>query len=362
MRRNRFVAYFDDSEDIATKIFVINEDDDVMMNGNGRDKPGRPDAIPNPTRKLKIAIVGAKASGKTTYLSALLQYLEHQFGPSFGGRRVPKPGDAKALDRSNQLANFVKSGIALDPTDSAVNFLDVAVGTSVADPRTKFTYKMLISATSPVGEFEFLDLAGEDLATAETLMHYKDGLQEADLIIFLFDPLQLPQVRNLLAGKMALPPSNAADPAVIWENLKEVVGPIGSRKNPNQKVAVAISKFDAVTLGMNSGDFNFFESFDSAMALTRDPYASNPNPPAPGARKDFNTIDGGDINSETKALLRLIGLTVEADLDKDPNGWPEQNVKYFVVSALGQGIKGRTHGLSSFRIGDPIRWALANQS
>jgi hypothetical protein len=187
-------------------------------------------------------------------------------------------------------------------------------------------------------------------------------LQEADLIIFLFDPLQLPQVRNLLAGKMALPPSNAADPAVIWENLKEVVGPIGSRKNPNQKVAVAISKFDAVTLGMNSGDFNFFESFDSAMALTRDPYASNPNPPAPGARKDFNTLDGGDINSETKALLRLIGLTVEADLDKDPNGWPEQNVKYFVVSALGQGIKGRTHGLSSFRIGDPIRWALANQS
>lgn len=360
--RNRFVAYFDDSEDIATTIFVINEDDDALMNGNGRDKPGRPDALPNPARKLKIAIVGAKASGKTTYLSALLQYLEHQFGPSFGGRLVPKPGDAKALDRSNQLANFVKSGIALDPTDSAVNFLDVAVGTSVADPRTRFTYKMLISATSPVGEFEFLDLAGEDLATAETLMHYKDGLQEADLIVFLFDPLQLPQVRNLLAGKMALPPSNAADPAVIWENLKEVVGPIGSRKNPNQKVAVAISKFDAVTLGMNSGDFNFFESFDSAMALTRDPYASNPNPPAPGARKDFNTLDGGDINSETKALLRLIGLTVEADLDKDPNGWPEQNVKYFVVSALGQGIKGRTHGLSSFRIGDPIRWALANQS
>ena len=360
--RNRFVAYFDDSEDIATKIFVINEDDDVMMNGNGRDKLGRPDALPNPARKLKIAVVGAKASGKTTYLSALLQYLEHQFGPSFGGKLVPKPGDAKALDRSNQLANFVKTGIALDPTDSAVNFLDVAVGNSVADPRTRFSYKMLISASSPVGEFEFLDLAGEDLATAETLMHYKDGLQEADLIIFLFDPLQLPQVRNLLAGKMALPPSNAADPAVIWENLKEVVGPIGSRKNPNQKVAVAISKFDALSLAMQSGQFTFFETFDSAMALTRDPYASNPNPPAPGARKDFNTLDGGDIHSETKAILRLIGLTVEADLDKDPNGWSEQNLKYFVVSALGQGIKGKTHGLSSFRIGDPIRWALANQS
>ncbi len=358
--RNRFVAYFDDNEDIKTKVFVVNDDDDMMMNGNGLDKPGRPDCLPNPGRKLKIAIVGAKASGKTTYLSALLQYLEHQFGPSFGGKLVPKPGDAKALDRWQQLANFVKSGIALDPTDSAANFKDVAVGTSVADPRTKFTYKMLISATSPVGEFEFLDLAGEDLATVENLDLYKNDLQEADLVIFLFDPLQLPEVRSLLAGKMALPPSNAADPAVIWENLKEVIGPVGSRKNPNQKIAIAISKFDAVTTAMTSNLFTFFETFDSAMALNRDPYASNPNPPAANARKDFNTLDGGDINSETKAILRRIGLTVVSDLDQDPGGWGEQNVRYFVVSALGQGIKGRTHGLSSFRIGDPIRWALAN--
>ena len=359
---NRYVAYFSDSENILTKIFVINDDKDSAMNGNGSDKPGRPQCVPNPNRKLKIAIIGAKASGKTTYVSALLQYLEHQFGPSFGGRLAPKPGDAKALERSSQLANFVRSGIALDATDTAVNFKDSPVGASVADPRTKFTYKMLISATSPVGEFEFLDVAGEDLATVETMSYYRDSLQEADLIIFLFDPLQLPEVRNLLVGMMALPPSNAASPAVIWENLKEVVGPIGSRKNPNQKVAVAMSKFDALTLAMNSGLFAFSEALDSAMALNRDPYASNPSQPSPGASKDFNRLDGAAVSAETKALLRLVGLSVEADLDKDPNGWGEQNVGYFSVSALGQGVKGRTHGISSFRIGDPIRWALANQS
>ena len=360
--RNRFVAYFDKSEQIATKIFVINEDEDVAMNGDGRDRPGRPDAIANPTRALKIAIVGAKASGKTTYLAALIQYLQHQFAPSFGGRLVPKPGDAKAQARAEQLNNFVRSGIPLPPTDSAFGFTDQAVGADVLDPRTRFSYKMLISSTSPVGELEFLDLAGEDLATPQALSLYQDGLQEADLIIFRFDPLQLPQVRNLLKGQMEMPPSNAADPAIIWDNLKQVIGPVGSRKNPNQKVAVAISKFDAVTTAMESGHFTFFETFDSAMSIMRDPYATNPNPPSPGAKRDFNILDGGDVNSETKALLRLIGLTAEADLDQDPNGWAPQNVKYFVVSALGQGIKGRTHGLSSFRIGDPIRWALANQS
>jgi hypothetical protein len=146
---------------------------------------------------------------------------------------------------------------------------------------------MLISATSPVGEFEFLDVAGEDLATAETVNYYRDALQEADLIIFLFDPLQLPEVRNLLVGMMALPPSNAASPAVIWENLKEVVGPVGSRKNPNQKVAVTMSKFDALTLAMSSGNFAFSEALDSAMALNRDPYASNPSQPSPGAEKRY---------------------------------------------------------------------------
>ena len=359
---NRFVAYFDGSEGIVTKVFVINEDDDIAMNGNGREFPGRPECLPNPQRKLKVAIVGAKASGKTTYLSALLQYLEHQFGPSFGGSLVPKPGDAKALDRSTQLSKFVKSGIALDPTDSAENFKDVAIGSSVADPRTKFTYKMLVANASPVGEFEFLDLAGEDLATPETLSHYKEGLQEADLIIFLFDPLQVPSVRNLVTGMMALPPDNAANPIVIWSNLIEVIGPVGQRKNPNQKIAIAISKFDTITLAMNSGHFNFDETIDSAMAINRDPYATNPTTPDPRVRKDFNVLDGGDVNMETKAILRLIGLPIGADLDADPNGWPMQNVKYFVVSALGQGIKGRTHGLSSFRIGDPIRWALANQS
>ena len=359
---NRYIAYFADSENILTKVFVINDDKDTAMNGNGLDKPGRPQCLANPNRKLKIAIIGAKASGKTTYVSALLQYLEHQFGPSFGGRLAPKPGDAKALERSSQLANFVRSGIALDATDTAVNFLDSPVGASVADPRTKFTYKMLISATSPVGEFEFLDVAGEDLATVETMDYYRDALQEADLIIFLFDPLQLPEVRNLLVGMMALPPSNAASPAVIWENLKEVAGPIGSRKNPNQKVAVTMSKFDALTLAMSSGNFAFSEALDSAMALNRDPYASNPSQPSPGASKDFNRLDGAAVSAETKALLRLVGLSVEADLDKDPNGWGELNVGYFSVSALGQGVKGRTHGISSFRIGDPIRWALANQS
>ena len=359
--RNRFVAYFDDAT-IKTKIFVINEDDELAMNGDNLQEPPGRAVIPNPARKLKIAIVGAKASGKTTYLAALLQYLEHQFGSTFGGKLIPKPGDSKAQARSTQLANFVRSGQPLPPTDSAINFTDVAVGTDVEDPRTTFSYKMLLSANSPVGEFEFLDLAGEDLSTTGTLELYKKDLQEADLIIFLFDQLQQPEVRRLLIGAMAVPQENAAQPAVIWGNLKEVIGPIGSRTNPNQKVAIAISKFDAVQLAMETGNFTFQETIDSAMAINRDPYATHPVNINPAARRDFNYRDAGDVHAETKALLRLIKLAAEADLDEDPMGWPTGNVKYFVVSALGQGIKGRTHGLSSFRIGDPIRWALANNS
>jgi hypothetical protein len=274
-----------------------------------------------------------------------------------------KPGDEKAKDRADQLAAFVSDGIALPPTDSANNF-DGAVGTTTEDPRTKFSFKMGIAATTPVGEFEFLDLAGEDLATVESLSLYKSGLQEADLIIFLFDPLQVPAVKSLALGHMELPPDNAANPLRIWENLKEVIGPPESRVNPNQKIAITVSKFDAITLAMKSGSFIFAETLDSAMAINRDPYAINNREQASrdNGQKDFNTRDGGNVNLETRAILRLIGIPIAAELDVDPAGWGEQNVKYFVVSALGQGIRGRVHGLSSFRIGDPIRWALANQS
>ncbi len=359
--RNRFVAYFDDPT-IKTKVFVINEDDEFAMNGNGLQEPVGRAVIANPERKLKIAIVGAKASGKTTYLAALLQYLEHQFGSTFGGKLVPKPGDSKAQARSKQLESFVRTGQPLPPTDSAINFTDVAVGTDVDDPRTTFSYKVLLSANSPVGEFEFLDLAGEDLSSTSTLELYKNDLQEADLIIFLFDPLQQPEVRRLLIGSMAVPQENAAEPAVIWENLKEVIGPIGSRKNPKQKIAISISKFDAVQLAMETGNFTFLETIDSAMAINRDPYSTHPTKINAAAKRDFNYLDAGDVHAETKAILRLIRLSAEADLDLDPMGWPTGSVKYFVVSALGQGVKGRTHGLSSFRIGDPIRWALANNA
>jgi hypothetical protein len=356
--RNRFVAYFADPT-IKTKVFVINEDDEFAMNGNGLQEPVGRAVIPNPERKLKIAIVGAKASGKTTYLAALLQYLEHQFGASFAGTLVPKSGDAKAQARSRQLENFVRNGQPLPPTDSVINFLDVQVGSDVEDPRMKFTYEMYNSWNSPVGQFEFLDLAGEDLDN-QNLEHYKNDLQEADLIIFLFDPLQTPQVKNILAGAMAIP-VGAANPQIIWQNLKNIVGPLETRKNPNQKVAVAISKFDTIQLAMKTGKFTFPEIIDSAMALNRDPYATHPKNINPAAQRDFNYRDAGDVQAETKAILRLIGTPGQDVLDQDPAGWPG-NVKYFVVSALGQGIKGRAHGLSSFRIGDPIRWALANNA
>lgn len=360
---NRFVAYFDEEQPIATKIFVINEDDNIKMNGNGMDKPGRPVCLPNPSRKLKIAIVGAKASGKTTYVAALLQYLEHQFAPSFGASLFPVSGDIKAEARAKQLSDFVKKGIALPATESANQFTDIAVGTNVDDPRTKFTFEMQGNLqNSPVGSFEFIDLAGEDLSTVDALMHYEQALKEADLVIFLFDPLQVPAVRDLATGKMELPPENTINPVAIWTNLKRVIGPTAGSRNPNQKIAIAISKFDTITMGMRLGQFVFQETIDSAMAITRDPYARNPEVSQGSAEKDFNWLDGGDVNMETKAILRLIGLPAGANLASDPEGWGENNVKYFVVSALGQGIKGRAHGLSSYRIGDPIRWALANPS
>jgi hypothetical protein len=214
--------------------------------------------------------------------------------------------------------------------------------------------------SSPVREFEFLDLAGEDLSTVEVLSHYQAGLKEADLIVFLFDPLQVPAVRNLATGKMRLPPENTVNPIAIWTNLKKVIGTPETGRNPNQKMAIAISKFDSITMAMKLGHFNFDETIDSAMSINRDPYARNPEISQHLVEKDFNTRDGGDVNMETKAILRLIGLPAGANLSADPDGWGESNTQYFVVSALGQGIKGRAHGLSSFRIGDPIRWALAN--
>lgn len=311
----------------------------------------RPDAPGNPSKKLSIALVGAKRSGKTTYAQALLHYIEKQFTENFASRVFPGDGDELAKHKLETVHSFVKDGALPPGTKSARLFSSSVEAVELEDPRrgAKFEFQ---GAHTPLGSIELFDLAGEDMDSVEDLQLYADQLRSADLIIFLLDPMQIQTVETVAAGRLAMP-GRSTDPFVVLSNLEKVLGPFEERTNKNQKLAITISKFDALVKAFESEASQFQGALSKGMAVTRDPNAFT--------RQAYNAYDGREVDAEVRAILKALGQDAFAAIAQDGKRFSQENVKFFVVSALGHDTRNRANGISSFRIGDPIRWALQDQ-
>jgi hypothetical protein len=325
----------------GTPVFVV---DELMSNV-------RPDAPGNPSKGLSIALVGAKRSGKTTYAQALLHYVERQFTENFASRVFPGEGDELAKHKLETVHNFVKDGALPPGTKSARLFSSSAEAVELDDPRrgAKFEFE---GAHTPLGSIELFDLAGEDMDSVEDLQLYAEQLRAADLIIFLLDPMQIQTVETVAAGRLAMP-GRSTDPFVVLRNLEKVLGPVEDRSNKNQKLAITISKFDALVRAFESEASPFKDALSKGMAVTRDPNAFT--------RHAYNSYDGREVDAEVRAILKALGQDAFSAIAQDGSRFSQENVKFFVVSALGHDTRNRANGISSFRIGDPIRWALQDQ-
>lgn len=139
-----------------------------------------------------IALVGAKASGKSTYVSVLVNEVRNRVGRAFDASLAAMGSDTQRRDR--EMAEDLYERLRLPGTTrpAALGFNDPLL------------YRLSLPRRGRLGDgtrhtaLVFFDAAGEDLKSSEAMDRYTHYLGAADGIILLVDPLQLGAVRDQL--------------------------------------------------------------------------------------------------------------------------------------------------------------------
>jgi hypothetical protein len=288
---------------------------------------------------LGVVMVGARQSGKTTYLSGLVGHLENALLPKLGGYLHPIDPESEA--KLAEHRSMIRAGQLFGGTRSAAE-------------NEQLLRPMVASiGRAPDGRHRALslfDVAGEDMSTAETVRPYAPALAGADLIVILIDPLQLNGIREWLGGVVQLPEQGALPLTVVTNVVNEIRRRQGTptEQLPN-RVAVVFSKFDGIQAAAKAPRSSVSRLIGPGNALWRDPYV------------DYQGVylepDGRRVHDEVRALL--VAMNERALVEEIERSF--RQFQYFALSALGHGPRGRqltVGGASPQRVGDPLRWLL----
>lgn len=284
-----------------------------------------------------VALAGARASGKSIYIAVLVKLLQ-QLGEEQG--RVVKPADRSTEERYefHYEEPFFKE-MGLLPATPPMHSSD-------AYQRDPLIFDLgLWSVDGQEQRQVFLalrDVAGEDLENLPDDRSELEFFRHAHEILFLFDPMTVEEIAQLLRGTV---PTDGlgADPAHVLDNLLKVVGDGGP------KLAVALSKFDTLRNLENSGINDWAEimgNYGAAFNRQLEPLYSGSDPELLSAEV-YSLL----VRLEAKRLLNLLAT---------PQGQAMQ-VRYFATSALGKQPHGshlKRTGIAPFRCLDPLLWLL----
>nr|WP_245652914.1 hypothetical protein [Herbidospora sakaeratensis] len=282
-----------------------------------------------------IAMIGAKESGKTVFLTVLL----HELGNSVARRfRLSVQGSD---DHTRDQLRLHGSGLY---GDGRLPFTTVSAA-------ARYTRPLVFNVQQPgnglVGGrretiMSFFDTAGEDLSLQESVELNTRYLAAAGGVILLLDPLRMPGARRFTSGQdVAAGVRGGFDtPLNILSRVTDLLR-VTSGRGPAKKIrvpiAVAFSKLDAL-----------WDSFDPGSPLAREPHDGRPV---------LDLDDCTAVHDHVRALLYEWG---EEQIDQLLDANYEQ-YSFFGLSALGGPPReGRVVGaVRPYRVEDPFLWLLA---
>lgn len=278
-----------------------------------------------------IAIIGGRATGKTHYIASLITRLQHEVGKNFGFT-VRMLGDQtqERWERDFYTPLFVRKTI-LQPSRPAE-----------IDPEIKspliFRLTFNGSRYRRVLNLSFFDSAGEDMGSLVTMALQNRYITYADGIIFLLDPLQIPNVRQQLPSANFPPADLKASPEYIVGRLRDLFER-EHRLRPTQKVKVPIaftlSKIDTLFPLLEPGS-----EFHHAGHLAR-------------------SFDLDDVQSVHSEILTYLSLWMNPNFcNIIHNSFARYN--YFGISSLGEqpDQNNRLSAINPIRVEDPFLWIL----
>ncbi|MFS8197418.1 TRAFAC clade GTPase domain-containing protein [Streptomyces sp. CWNU-52B] len=189
-----------------------------------------------------IALVGAKASGKSTYVAVLVNELNRRVGQAFDASLAAMGQGTQQRDKEMAQDLYERLRLPDATRPAALGFNDPLLYRLSLPRRGRF------GSGSRHTTLVFFDAAGEDLAGADAVDRYTRYLSAADGIILLVDPLQLGSVRDRLPrDEGPALPAVETPPQQIAADLATQLrahGRGGSRGRVSTPIAVAVTKTD----------------------------------------------------------------------------------------------------------------------
>ncbi|GLW61878.1 hypothetical protein Arub01_01220 [Actinomadura rubrobrunea] len=287
-----------------------------------------------------IALIGAKGSGKTVYMTVLLHELMHSVGRRFDAAVVGSDDHTRS--------EFSKK---YEETLYRRNVLPGTTRPGQAELRRPLVFKVtldggrrLLRARDRHTITSFFDTAGEDLISRRSVDLNVRYLRAADGIILLLDPLQMRGARAGVRPGTPLPElDERTDSPVnvltrVTEVLHEAHG-LGPSRRIDVPVAVAFSKIDALR-----------HAFPPDSPLLRDP---------PEDRPVFDQTDSLAVHDHVRALLHeWDGAQIDQIMRRNYAAF-----RYFGLSSLGGSPTADNRvdprGIHPYRVADPFLWLLS---
>ncbi len=190
-----------------------------------------------------IAIIGARASGKSHYIASLINRLEMVVADSFQ-MHLQKIGDEteERWTRDFYTPLFVRKTV-LQPNKPAS--IDPQV-------RIPLIFRLITrrNGSTRALNLSFFDTAGEDMTSADIMAVHNRYIIHADGIILLLDPLQISQVRQELNLPNLPGIDPKASPLYIIGKLRELferTQQVRAKQKVTIPIAFTLSKTDALT-------------------------------------------------------------------------------------------------------------------
>jgi hypothetical protein len=284
-----------------------------------------------------IALVGAKETGKTVFMTVLVHELMHRVGSRFDAAMSGADDKTRERFAGSYEGPLYRESRLLGTTTTA--------GQAGRDPLVfRFTTaerRMLGAAAPRHTLLSFFDTAGEDLTSQRSIEENVRYLSAADGIVLLLDPLQMRGARQLAKPGTRLPAEAgvADDPANVLERVTDLVMAVdgGPKKKIAKPLAIAFSKLDTLTHDLK-------ESSPLRRSAPQTPF--------------FDETDSQEVHAE---ILRLLTRWDGARIDQIANKHYQQ-YRYFGLSALGEtpsaDNKVSPRGIRPYRVADPFLWAL----
>ncbi len=281
-----------------------------------------------------VALVGAKESGKSTYIGVLVHELMNRIGEEFGFS-LRACDDRTGRNYQRHFERYLYGDRQTIPaTQSAANELHdplvylLTAGGGILHSRKALTLVLF-------------DTAGEDLTSEASVDQHLRYLGAADAILFLVDPLELsgatPDVAPAARTNRQGPPPD--DPRDVIRRVTNLLRARYNRPAPKrlpQAVAIAVTKVDGLR---------------PAVAQHSPMHRDRPRT----GRLDLT--DRGLVDEQVRALLGRWGA---GSLDRELSaGYQIHN--FFGLSALGHIPRDGNldpFGISPLRVEDPLLWLL----